>query len=71
MQIVSVMPYYVNEGNRSKMHPLFYLFSGASNLNSLQDTDMKFPEYVDILVQIIYAKFENDGTMGIPDGKEH
>ena len=43
----------------------FDLFSGASNLRSLQAAYLKFFEYVDMLVQIIYAKFKNDRTMGI------
>ena len=46
------------------MHPhlymLFDLFSDASNLRSLQAAHLNFAEYVDILVQIGYAKFKND-----------
>ena len=54
MQIVSVMPYYnVNGVSAQKCTRYFYLFSGASNLRSLQATYLKFDEYVDILVQII------------------
>ena len=36
------------------------LFSGASNLRSLQAIYLKFVEYVDILVQIVYAKFKHN-----------
>ena len=38
----------------------FYLFSGAPNWRSLQATYMKFVEYVDMLVEIVFAKFKND-----------
>ena len=53
------MPYKVNGGKRPKMQLLFDLFSGAStgNLRSLKTIYLKFAEYVDIFVQIIYAKF--------------
>ena len=57
------MPYNVNGGKRTKMHPLFfYWFSGASNLRRLQATYLKFAEYVDILMQIIYAKLKEGRT---------
>ena len=36
------------------------MFLDASNLRSLQAACLKFYEHVDILVQIIYAKFKND-----------
>ena len=38
----------------------FDLFLGASNLRSLQATNLKCAEYVDILVQVTHAKFNND-----------
>ena len=39
----------------------FYMLLGASNLSSLQATYLlKFAEYVDIVGEIIYAKFKND-----------
>ena len=41
---------------------LFYLFSGASNLRSLQATYPKCAEYIDILVYIIHAKFKSERT---------
>ena len=41
---------------------LIIFFSGVSNLRSLQATDLKFAEYVEISVQIIYTKFKNDRT---------
>ena len=34
---------------------------GASNLKSFQDMYLKFAENVDILLQIVYKKFENSG----------
>ena len=40
------------------------MFSSASNF-SLQATDLKYAEYIEILVQIIFAKFTNKRTMGI------
>ena len=40
----------------------FYLFSGASNLRSVQATYLKCAEYIDILVCIIHVKFKNDRT---------
>ena len=43
------------------------MFSGASNSRSLQAIYLKFAEYVDILVQIIYAKFKNDRTKNSGD----
>ena len=46
MQIVSVIPYNVNRRKHPKTHPLF--LSGASNIRSLQATDLKFAEYIDI-----------------------
>ena len=36
---------------------IFYMFSCASNLTSFQAKYLKFVEDVDILVQIVYAKF--------------
>ena len=36
------------------------MFSGASNLRSSHATYLKFVEYVDLLVYIIYKKFKND-----------
>ena len=49
------MPYNVNGGKCTKTHPLFfYLFSGASNLRSLQATYLKFTEYVDIDADYLY-----------------
>ena len=59
MQIISFIPYNVNGGKRPKHTHYFYLFSGASNLRSLQNTYLKFAEYVDILAQIIYAKLND------------
>ena len=47
------------------MHLLVFMFSGASNLRSLQPTYLKFAEYVDTLVQVIYAEFKNDRTKDI------
>ena len=65
MQIVSVTPYNVNRGKHPKTPLLFYLFSGVSNLRILQATYLKFAEYVDIVKQIIYAKFNNDRATNI------
>ena len=62
MQIVNVAPYGVNRGRAPKKRTCyFFLFSGA-NLRSLQTTHMKCAEHVDILAQIICAKFKNDTT---------
>ena len=36
-----------------------FLYVCDSNLSSFQATYLKFAEYVDIVVQIIYAKFKN------------
>ena len=40
--------------------PTILISSGASNLRSLQATNLKCAEYVDKLVQVIHAKFKND-----------
>ena len=41
-----------------KLHLLFYMIF---HFRSLQGAILKFAEYVDVLVLIIYAKFKNDG----------
>ena len=72
MQIVSVSVtcYDVNRGGgkHPQMHLLMaviLMFSNASNLRSLQATYLKFAEYVDILVQVIYVKFKIVGVLAI------
>ena len=61
------MSYNENGVSAQKCTRYFYMFSGASNSRSLQATYLKFAEYVDILVQIIYAKFKNDRTKNSGD----
>ena len=60
MQIVYIMPYDVNGGKCPNAPVIFICFSSASNLRCLQATYMKFAEYIDILIQIIYAKVKNN-----------
>ena len=51
---------------------IFYMFSCASNLKSFQVMYLKFAEKVDMLVQIVNAKFGNESkrTIGILDKKK-
>ena len=70
MQIVSVTPYNVNGGKqlRPQMHSLF--LSVFRCLRNIQVTYMKFAECINILELIIYAKFKNDRTKGMPRARK-
>ena len=45
---------------RGKCTRYLDIFSGASNLNSLQATELKFAECLDIFVQMYIARIKND-----------